>query len=552
MQIRHRVHRLHPLVIGSLSALLINIPVNAAEKLNFKLGSLSTPLRISSLATFAKTGTIESDLNTYFKLAKVDGDRIQQFRTALTKPVDASSDLISRFFQSEIGTDILTRFGTLVQVSGGRNGRDALRTGLVQAAASPEKLSLLSLLQNLPEDVFIDVQLSRALSQEVEKVVGTTKTFMKEVDKLSTQEAAAQSAANFATRPDLRKPGTFGFQKQRQTWKDARRNRQFYVELYKPQQWRSNSPSSTPTIVLSHGLASNPEHFAGTAAHLASHGYVVAIPQHPGSDSIQAQNFLKGTAKEIFLTREFLDRPRDISFVIDELERRNASEFGGRLHLKAVGVGGHSFGGYTAFAVAGAKIDFANLKRECQRQFSYLNTSLLLQCRALNLPPRDLSFRDERVKAILVVNPVNSSLFGPQGLAPIQIPVLVGAGSYDPATPFVFEQVRSFPWLTAPNKYLALAEGQAHVNVAELDVGITRVIQSVPGLTLPSPDLLADYSDAMTLVFFEVHLLEDASDRPYLSAAYAAYLSGNQQFKLHLISATSSASLQQTVAAAGL
>lgn len=31
---------------------------------------------------------------------------------------------------------------------------------------------------------------------------------------------------------------------------------------------------------MSHGLGSKPEDFAEDAQHLASHGYVVAIPQH--------------------------------------------------------------------------------------------------------------------------------------------------------------------------------------------------------------------------------------------------------------------------------
>lgn len=44
--------------------------------------------------------------------------------------------------------------------------------------------------------------------------------------------------------------------------------------------------------------------------------------------------------------------------MIDELERRNPSQFEGRLDLQNVGVPGHSFGGYGALAVAGAVIDF--------------------------------------------------------------------------------------------------------------------------------------------------------------------------------------------------
>ena len=38
--------------------------------------------------------------------------------------------------------------------------------------------------------------------------------------------------------------------------------------------------------MFSHGLASRPEDYAAGLKHLASYGYVVAAPQHPGSDKI--------------------------------------------------------------------------------------------------------------------------------------------------------------------------------------------------------------------------------------------------------------------------
>jgi predicted dienelactone hydrolase len=50
-----------------------------------------------------------------------------------------------------------------------------------------------------------------------------------------------------------------------------------------------------------------------------------------------------------------LDRPRDISFAIDQMERMHRQEgpLTGRLDLSRIGVAGHSFGAYTALAVAG-------------------------------------------------------------------------------------------------------------------------------------------------------------------------------------------------------
>ncbi|MEM8779567.1 MAG: dienelactone hydrolase, partial [Cyanobacteria bacterium P01_G01_bin.49] len=230
-----------------------------------------------------------------------------------------------------------------------------------------------------------------------------------------------------------------------------------------------------------------------------------------------------------------------------ELERRNKQQFQDTLDTQNVGVAGHSFGGYTALAVAGATIDFDNLEKECQDTYSYLNTSLLVQCRALKLERKAYDFRDNRVKAIVAANPVNSSIFGKKGLSQIEIPVLIGAGNYDPATPAVFEQVRSFPWFTTPNKYLVLIEGQAHIDFSNLDAGITDLINSVPELTLPNPELLSQYTNALMLAFFQTHLVNNSDYRVYLQANYTNYLSQKEIFKSYLITKESSDSLSQAI-----
>ncbi len=111
------------------------------------------------------------------------------------------------------------------------------------------------------------------------------------------------------------------------------------------QQWREGK---TPVVVISHRLGSRPEDFAKRAQYLADYGYVVALPQHIGSDYQQQPALIKGYSRQVFLTDEFIDHLLDVSYVIDELERRNAKEFDGRLALDNVGIFGHSFGGYTA------------------------------------------------------------------------------------------------------------------------------------------------------------------------------------------------------------
>jgi len=528
------------LAVGLGAALGAALPVAAAETLYFDYGYLSRSLPVSALESFAQTGDISPELESYFTLLKATPETQEQFRQALTLRREFAVSDLGQLLYTDLGERFLYQFGSYIQTGARQNGQRAMRAALLAAASDPEGLSLLAVLQQYPTDLRIDVEATLKLAQSLGIVVDVTEFFSTALAQLSQQEAAAEGTPDFAALADLTQPGAYEVQQQRWQLHDVDRDRHFYVDLYQPQPLPA---ATTPVIVISHGLGSQPEAFAERAQHLASYGYVVAVPQHPSSDQVYVQEMLQGLHAEIFALQEFVDRPLDVSYVLDELERRNAAEFSGRLNLAAVGVMGHSFGGYTAIALAGASIDFEHLQKTCDNDLEYLAISLFLQCRALALPREPDNFRDPRVAAVFAINPVNNSIFGPQGLGEIQIPLLLAAGTYDPATPAVFEQVRSFTMLTTPDKYLAVLQGQAHVDFSNLDAGFTQFFTSLTSLTLPPPTLLEDYIDALTVAFFAVELAQQESYQPYLQAAYTDYLSRDQPFDVFLISTVSNAGI---------
>ena len=81
-----------------------------------------------------------------------------------------------------------------------------------------------------------------------------------------------------------------------------------------------------------------------------------------------------------------------------------------------------------------------------------------------------------------------------------------------------------------------MVEGQAHVNFSELDAGLSQSIKTVTQLTLPSQDLITNYTAAIEIPFFEIYINQNEKFRPYLQSAYAEYLSQGEQFKLDFIS----------------
>ncbi len=530
------------LTLGAIASISWGMPSLAAEKIFFVYGPLNLSLRINSLEEFAQNGTVNQNLGQYFNIVKASEQEKETFRKALVTPVKIDFTLLSRLLNTEEAERIFNFFGKVINLQGGGNGRYVLRGAIVQAAMEPEGLSLINVFKKLSTNVQIDIEQALKYSAQVQLVIDGSYLLIDEVKKLAQREASEADSVNFAQLPDLREPGPMEVEKITLNLLDSSRQRKMYVDVYKPQPMTGEK---TPVVIVSHGLNSSPESFTVIPPYLASHGYVVALPQHPGSDAKQGKGLIEGDTRKIFLLNEFLDRPQDITYTLDELERRNELEFEGKLDLENVGIFGHSFGGYTALAVGGANIDFERLEKNCNLDIGNLNTALLLQCRGLKLERQEYNFRDERIKAVFVVNPVNASILGIKGLGKIKIPTFIAAGSYDPATPFVFEQARSYPFLGSEVTYLQLQEGQAHIDIAELDAGISNMLEGVAKLTIPSPKTIDDYTNSMMLAFFKVYINEDDNYHPYLQSSYADYLSEGQEFKTTLITKTSAAKLSE-------
>jgi predicted dienelactone hydrolase len=143
------------------------------------------------------------------------------------------------------------------------------------------------------------------------------------------------------------------------TWHDEARDRDVPVRIYYPYQAGKPAPGTFPVIIFSHGLGGTREGYTYLGRAWASHGYVSVHLQHIGSDDGAYKGSLRPLKK---LKEAGIDpannenRPLDIRFAIDrlfEMQKDPAFLLHGHMDLAHIGVAGHSFGAYTAMAIAG-------------------------------------------------------------------------------------------------------------------------------------------------------------------------------------------------------
>lgn len=109
-----------------------------------------------------------------------------------------------------------------------------------------------------------------------------------------------------------------------------------------------------PLLVFSHGNGGMRSQSTFWCDHMASHGYIVVAPDHTRNACATSFNGKVIPYDNAGRPQAALDRPKDVSFLIDQFERLNTdstSKFNGHVDAENIGVAGHSFGGFTAMAI---------------------------------------------------------------------------------------------------------------------------------------------------------------------------------------------------------
>lgn len=182
-------------------------------------------------------------------------------------------------------------------------------------------------------------------------------------------------------------------------------------------------------ILLSHGTGGTELNHHNLGTRLARDGYLVAAVRHAG-DNWQDRSLVTSG-------RYFSERPRQLSRVLDALLA--SPQWGPRIPAERIGAVGHSAGGYSVLALAGAQAEPARAAQHCRTVqddpgFCDLAKGPSGSPAAATLPPPDasaaapngepVSVADGRIRAVVVLAPM-AVVLTPESLAAIRVPVRV-------------------------------------------------------------------------------------------------------------------------------
>lgn len=168
-----------------------------------------------------------------------------------------------------------------------------------------------------------------------------------------------------------------------------------------------------PLVVISHGTGGSHLLYRTLASHLARHGYVVVMPEHPRNN--RNDNTLGGTATIL------MNRPRHIRVVMDWAFSHEGFE--GSIEPGSAAVVGHSLGGYTALALAGGV------------PASFPNEWPDRVVQPMTVTP------DARVRALVLLAPATPWFKDPGALSQVRVPVLMFTGEKDGDAPAWFGEI---------------------------------------------------------------------------------------------------------------
>ncbi|NUO50188.1 MAG: alpha/beta fold hydrolase [Polyangiaceae bacterium] len=273
-----------------------------------------------------------------------------------------------------------------------------------------------------------------------------------------------------------------------------------------------------PVVLLSHGAGSTRLGNVTLSEVLASHGYIVAAPDHPGHTIDDQVLGISDTQR----AQAMLDRPLDLSRVLDALAQRSRDPrfvLGGLVDMDRVAVAGHSFGSAAALALVGARFDAPRQEKECEKDDDDRRCAMVDI-----LGPEPYRYRDPRISAAILISPAGFDLYRADGIGWVDAPTLVVGAVRDETNKYSEYAKPTYDALKSPHYLLRLRDA-GHLTATDVcEIGDSIGFMSktfggkkaVDGCGGPEEGFISsrvanDLAARAALAFLDVHLNHDTS-----------------------------------------
>ena len=190
----------------------------------------------------------------------------------------------------------------------------------------------------------------------------------------------------------------------------------------------SSKQNSHRVAIISHGAFGSPREMNWLGYALASQGWVVAGVAHYGESWVYGPKTIDPST-----VIRFWQRPQDISFTIDSLSEEGI--FNVPLNTKKIIMLGHSSGGFTSLAMAGAKLEAGKSESYCASEKSKSDKSCSYGLQSKRKPMNEDTLKeitlfqnqmqDSRIAAVVALDPALGHAVSEQSLKTIEIPTLI-------------------------------------------------------------------------------------------------------------------------------
>ncbi len=248
-----------------------------------------------------------------------------------------------------------------------------------------------------------------------------------------------------------------------------------------------------PVVVFSHGNQGVRWQSYFLTDHLASNGVVVVAPDHTGNTFFDYD----GARMPELVFRRPVDVADAFDFVVGRSEDPADPLYGCVDAAAGYAVMGHSFGGYTTLAVAGAVIDVDAVAATCAAEGGWLCDDVAAW--AADHPDQTVFDQsDPRAWAAVAFAPAAyETLSG--GLADIAVPTMIQAGDLDTTTPWEGTVRPIWDALAVSPRAVAHLDGAGHYSFSD----ICSFLPTVPDCEPPyrDPDDVHELSRTLALAW---------------------------------------------------